>query len=104
PSRGGAPASSAATVRGPPWTCLRSPWSHARDQPLDAFVVGTERVLAQDGALRLVVQLQVHPVDGEVAPALLGVPDELTAQPGPGGLRRPLLRLEDLQVGGDPVD
>ena len=31
-----------------------------------------ERVLAQHGALRLVVELEVHPVDGEVAAALLG--------------------------------
>ena len=36
----------------------------------------------------LVVQLQVHPVDGEVAAPLLGLADELAAQPGPRGLRR----------------
>ena len=46
----------------------------------------------------------MHPVDGEVAALLLRVPDELAAQPGPGGLRRRLLGLEDLQVAGDPVD
>ena len=73
-------------------------------KPLHPLVVGAERVLAQHGALGLVVELQVHPVDGEVAALLLGVPDELAAQPGPGGLRRGLLGLEDLQVGGDPVD
>ena len=71
--------------------------SHAGDQPLHPLVVRPERVLAQHGALRLVVELQVHPVDGEVAPLLLGVPDELAAQPGPGGLRRRLLGLEDLR-------
>src|SRR3954468_10177891 len=45
--------------------------SHAGDEAVDALVVGPERVLAQHGTLRLVVQLEVHPVDGEVAPALL---------------------------------
>ena len=45
--------------------------SHARDQPLDPLVDRPERVLAQHRALRLVVQLEVHPVDGEVAPPLL---------------------------------
>src|SRR6478609_4805408 len=78
--------------------------SHTVDEALDALVVGAERVLAQDGALGLVVELQVHPVDGEVAPALLGLADELASQPGAGGLRRHRLGLEDLQVGGDPGD
>ncbi len=59
-----------------------------RDQPLDAFVAGLERVLAEHGALRLVVELQVHPVDGVVALAFLGPLDERAAQPGARGLRR----------------
>ena len=42
------------------------------DQLLDPLVVRLERVLAEHGALGLVVELEVHPVDGEVAPALLG--------------------------------
>src|ERR1044071_5955736 len=42
--------------------------SHRGDQALHPLVVGAERVLAQDRALRLVVELEVHPVDGEVAP------------------------------------
>src|SRR5689334_23785402 len=41
-------------------------------------------VLAQHGALGLVVQLQVHPVDGEVAATLLRLADELTAEAGSG--------------------
>ena len=45
--------------------------SERGDQLLDPFVVGLERVLAQHRALRLVVELQVHPVDREVATALL---------------------------------
>src|SRR4051812_31061866 len=61
---------------------------HAGDEAVHPLVVGAERILAQDGALGLVVEFQVHPVDGEVAPAFLGVSDELPAQPGPGGLRR----------------
>src|SRR5919198_2336640 len=66
---------------------------HPGDELVYPFVDGAERVLAQHGALGLVVELQVHPVDGEVAALLLGVLDELAAQPGPGGLRRGLLGL-----------
>src|SRR4051794_19338511 len=61
--------------------------SHARDQALDPLVVRAEGVLAEHGALRLVVQLEVHPVDREVAPLLLRVLDELAAQPRARGLR-----------------
>src|SRR5689334_15892346 len=43
-----------------------------RDEFLDALVAGFERVLAEHRPLRLVVELEVHPVDGEVASALLG--------------------------------
>jgi hypothetical protein len=39
---------------------------------MHALVVRPERVLAQHGALRLVVELEVDPVDGEVPPLLLG--------------------------------
>src|SRR3954468_10902068 len=78
--------------------------SHPVDQPLDPLVVGTERVLAEHGPLRLVVELEVHPVDGEVAPALLRAPDELSTQPGASVLGRHGLGLEDLEVGGDPGD
>src|SRR3712207_7377303 len=47
-----------------------------------SLVDGLEGVLAQHGALGLVVELEVHPVDGEVAALLLGPADELPAQPG----------------------
>src|SRR6266571_417247 len=40
---------------------------HPRDELLDPLVHRAERVLAQDRPLGLVVQLEVHPVDGEVA-------------------------------------
>src|SRR3954468_6779476 len=78
-----------------------------RDQALHPFVLRLERVLAEDGALCLIVQLQVHPVDGVVALALLGLADELTAQSRPRGLR--WLELTgsgavDLLVGDDAVD
>src|SRR4029079_2852419 len=56
--------------------------SHAVDEALHPLVVRPERVLAQDRPLGLVVELEVHPVDGEVASALLGLADELAAQPG----------------------
>src|SRR5262245_21185944 len=52
---------------------------HAGDEFLDPVVDGAERVLAQDRALGLVVELEVHPVDGEVAAALLRAADELAA-------------------------
>src|SRR5262245_27318458 len=78
--------------------------SHAGDEAVDTLVVGAERVLAQHGPLRLVVQLEVHPVDREVAPLLLRVADELAAQPCPRGLRRCLLGLVDPQVVDRAVD
>src|SRR5687768_203997 len=81
--------------------------SEACDEPLHPFVLGLERVLAEHGALRLIVQLQVHPVDGVVALPLLGLADELAPQPRPRRLRR----LEaagtgavDLLVGDHAVD
>src|SRR5688500_9656082 len=67
---------------------------------LNPFVVGSERVLAQHGALRLVVELEVHPIDGEVAPALLSLADEVAAQPGARGLRRNALGGEDVEIAG----
>ena len=78
--------------------------AHALDQALDPGVLGEERVLAQHGSLGLVVELEVHPVDGEVTTVLLGGPDEVAAQLGAGGLRRAHLGLEDLRVGDDPRD
>ena len=78
--------------------------SHAGDELVDAVVDGLERVLAQHGALGLVVELEVHPVDGEVAALLLGLADELAAQPGAGGLRRHVLGLEDPRLVGHPLD
>src|SRR5262245_24491460 len=64
--------------------------SQRGDELLDPLVVRLERVLAEHGALRLVVELQVHPVDRVVALALLGAADELAAQAGPRGLGRTL--------------
>src|SRR3954453_14171454 len=77
---------------------------HRRDELVDAVVDGLERVLAQDGALSLVVELEVHPVDGEVAALLLGAADELAAQTGAGGLRWHVLGLEDARLVRDAVD
>src|ERR1700679_2781782 len=75
---------------------------HAGDQPLDPLVDRPERILAQHGALSLIVELEVHPVDGEIATCGLGGADELAAQPRPGGLPRLIHRRVDLLVGGDP--
>ena len=44
--------------------------SEGLDESVDTLVAALERILAEHGALRLVVELEVHPVDGEVAPAL----------------------------------
>src|SRR5512135_2127730 len=78
--------------------------SHPGDQLLYPLVDRAEWVLAQYRSLRLVVELQVHPVHGEVAAALLRPPDELTAQAGAGRLRGDGLGLEDVQVTGGAVD
>src|SRR6187402_3373194 len=75
---------------------------HAGDESLDAFVDGPERVLAQHRALSLIVELEVHPVDGEVTARSLCGTDELTAKLGPRGLRRLVDRGFDVLVGGDP--
>src|ERR1017187_2262665 len=75
---------------------------HAGDQLLHPLIDRPERVLAQDGPLRLIVELEVHPVYREVAPPLLRAPDELAPQPGPRGLRRHRLRFENIEVAGDP--
>src|SRR5262249_12207423 len=72
--------------------------SEAGDQALHPFVARLERVFAEHRALRLVVELQVHPVDGVVALALLGALDEGAAQAGPRRLRRGVHRLGDLVV------
>ncbi len=39
---------------------------HRSDQTLDTLVDGAERVLAQHRSLRLIVELEVNPVDCEV--------------------------------------
>src|SRR5918992_2177073 len=78
--------------------------SQRGDQALDPLVDRPERVLAQHGALGLVVELEVHPVHREVAPCGLGGGDEVAAQLGPGGLRRGVLGRLDLAVVGDAVD
>ena len=71
-------------------------------EPVDPLVGGLEGVLAEDGALRLVVQLQVDPVDGVVVASLLGGADEVAAQLGPRGLRGDRLGPEDRGIVGDP--
>src|SRR5690606_27181374 len=75
---------------------------HAGDQLHPPLVHRAEGVLAQHGPLRLVDELEGDPVDGEVPALLLGPPDEVAAQPRPGGLRRHRLALEDLEVVADP--
>src|SRR5204863_8667066 len=78
--------------------------SEAGDELLDPLVPRFERVLAQHRPLGLVVELEMDPVDGEVAPPLLGLADELAAQPRPSGLRRLVDRLLDGLVGAGSLD
>src|SRR5690625_4604513 len=77
--------------------------SHTGDELVDPFIDGLERVLAQHGALGLVIEFEMDPIHGEVAPLLLRPADELTPEFGPGGLRWHRLGLEDLQVIDDTV-
>ena len=48
-------------------------------QPCDTLVGGLERVLAEDGPLCLVVELQMHPIHREVSLPGLGSRDELAS-------------------------
>src|SRR6201990_3782935 len=73
---------------------------HPRDQLLDPLGDRAERGLAQHGPLSLVVQLEVDPVDGKVAPLLLGPADELAAELGPRCLRRERPGAADVEVSG----
>src|SRR5436305_4908361 len=66
---------------------LKALLSERSDELLHPLVFGLERVLAEHRALGLIVELQVHPVDGEVPPALLGLLDELAPQLGARRLR-----------------
>src|SRR2546427_9921259 len=63
------------------------------DQALDPFVVGLERVLADDRLAFRVVQLQVDPVHAAVLALQVCLADELAAQAGARCLRRPGLGL-----------
>src|SRR5215210_739327 len=74
-----------------------------RDQALDAVVAGLEGVLAQHGALSLVVQLQVDPVDGVVALAFLGALDERAPEAGSCRLRRAGHCDVDVAVANGPL-
>ncbi len=59
--------------------------SEPGDELLHAVVVRSEGILQQHRALRLIVQLQVHPVHCEIAPALLCSSYELPAKARPRG-------------------
>src|SRR5690606_5828875 len=80
------------------------PASHRLDEAFDALVDAPERVLAQHGALRLVIELEMDPVDRVVPPRLLRGAHEVATQLGTGRLRRDGGRLEHLQVGRHALD
>src|SRR5918994_4304625 len=62
--------------------------SEASDEPLDALVVGLERILAEDRLALRVVELQVDPVHAVVLALQVCLADELAAQARARGLRR----------------
>jgi hypothetical protein len=66
----------------------QEPRPEAGDQAVDPVVVRAEGVLAENRALGLVVELQVHPIDGEIPPLSFGGVDELASQLGASRLRR----------------
>ena len=61
---------------------------HALNQALHSLVNALKWVLAQDGALGLVIEFQMDPIHGEVPAGFLGSFDEIAAEFGPGGLGR----------------
>src|SRR5690349_7282571 len=65
--------------------------SERADEPLDPFIVGLERVLAQDRLALRVVELQVDPVHAVVLALQVRLADELAAEPRTCGLRRLVL-------------
>src|SRR5690606_28285957 len=78
----------------------RTSGPHRRDEGGHPLVAARERVLAEHGLLGRVVELEVHPVDGVVAAALLRGGDEVPAELRAGGLRRRGPRRLDLLVRG----
>src|SRR6476661_672374 len=78
--------------------------SQRGNQLLDALVAALERVLAQHCALGLIVELEVHPVDGVVTLALFGPLDEFASEPGAGGLWWDVDRGVDVGVDAHPLD
>src|SRR3954469_7788040 len=69
------------------------------DEPFYALVARFERILAKHRALSLVIELQVHPVDGVIALAFLRALDEGAAEARAGRLRRRADGEIDLLVG-----
>src|SRR5205823_10963905 len=90
----------------PPPACSLSVTSasYRVDELLNPVVDAAVRVLAQNGALGLVVQLQMNPVHREVPTFLLGPADEVAPQLRAGRLWRHVLGLEYREVRGHPVD
>src|SRR5213594_4952722 len=78
--------------------------SHVGDELVDALVDRLERILAEYRPLRLIVELQVDPVDGVVAALLLRMPDEVAAQPRTRRLWRIAHGPRDLLLRGDTLD
>ena len=82
------PAASAPVAGGFTWSSsgisatLSQRWSRQRslseriDEPFHSIVVCLERILQQQGPLGLVIELEMHPVHGEVTPLLRSPSDE----------------------------
>ena len=59
-----------------------------RQESLEPIVITFEWILQQNRSLRLVVELEMYPVDGEVAPLFLCAFYKRSAHSGPSGLGR----------------
>ena len=53
--------------------------SQRLDEPINASIVGLERILEKERPLRLVIELEVHPIDRVIPAALDGPLDECAA-------------------------
>ncbi len=78
--------------------------SHRLDKAFDAFVTGSERILEKHRALRLIVQLEMYPIDCEIAAALFRPADELPTESGTGRLWGLLHRGHNRFISHYPFD
>ena len=77
--------------------------SERLDEAINAFVVRLKRVFERQGALRLVIEFEVHPIDGVVPALFFGSLYEGTPESSPCGLRSAHDGLAYRIIGNDPL-